>query len=90
MELPEPGATFEKGEPFGVIESVKAVSDLYAPLSGEVADVNTDLADRPELVNEDPWEKGWMVAIEPSNLKGEQGELLDPTNYRNHVEASDH
>jgi glycine cleavage system H protein len=63
VELPPVGSMVSKGDPFGVIESVKAVSDLYAPVSGEVVDVNTDLADHPEAVNEDCYGDGWMIAI---------------------------
>ena len=61
VELPAVGTTIERGEPFGVIESVKAVSDLYAPVSGEVVEVNADLGDRPEQVNEDCYGDGWMI-----------------------------
>ncbi len=84
------GDEVESGEAFGTIESVKTLSDLYAPLSGRVVEVNEALENEPEIINEDPWEKGWMLAIEPSNLAAEQGDLLDHTAYRNHVETSDH
>lgn len=84
VELPEPGATFDKGDPFGVIESVKAVSDLYAPISGEVVAVNTDLADRPELVNEDCYGDGWMIALAPGDAS-DVGSLMDAAAYRKHV-----
>jgi glycine cleavage system H protein len=85
IELPEVGALLEKGEPFGVIESVKAVSDLNAPISGEVIEVNTALAERPEMVNEDCYGDGWMVVV--GNGDGEEYEiLLDPTAYLKHVE----
>lgn len=84
------GDEIRAGEAFGTIESVKTLSDLYAPLSGRVVEVNEALENEPELVNEDPWEKGWMLAIEPSNLSLEQADLLDHTAYRNHVETSDH
>lgn len=84
------GDEVKAGEAFGTLESVKTLSDLYAPLSGRVVAVNEALENEPELINEDPWEKGWMIAIEPSNLEAEQGDLLDPTSYENHVETSDH
>src|SRR5688572_22517456 len=58
----KPGDTVEAGKTFGTIESVKTLSDLYAPVSGKVARVNGDLENQPELVNEDPWQKGWMIA----------------------------
>ena len=66
VELPEVGSSVTCREPFGVIESVKAVSDLYAPLSGSVTAINTRLADAPELVNEDAYGKGWLIEIAPS------------------------
>jgi len=83
------GDTVTAGKTFGTIESVKTLSDLYAPVSGKVIEVNEALENEPELVNEDPWDKGWMLTIEPSNWAGEVGDLLDPTAYRNHVEASE-
>ena len=85
VELPAVGAAVEKGDPFGVIESVKAVSDLYAPVSGEVVEVNPGLADHPEHVNEDCYADGWMIAIEASD-PAELSALLDAAAYRKHVE----
>ena len=81
-ELPAVGKTVEQGEPFGAIESVKAVSDLYAPVSGEVVEVNDALADSPEVVNADCYGDGWMLVIAVSD--GLQA-LLDPTAYAQHV-----
>jgi glycine cleavage system H protein len=63
VELPEVGSSFKQGGGFGVVESVKAASDLYAPISGEVAEVNDRLKDEPELVNQDPFGEGWMIKI---------------------------
>jgi glycine cleavage system H protein len=83
------GDEVKAGEAFGTLESVKTLSDLYAPVSGKVIEVNESLENEPELVNEDPWERGWMLTIEPSNWEGEVGDLLGPTSYRNHVEASE-
>ena len=85
VELPEVGASVTRGESFGTIESVKAVSDLYAPVSGTVVDVNGELSDRPEAVNEACYGAGWLVAV------GEVGEaelqsLLDAEAYRTHVD----
>ncbi len=89
LELPKTGATFEKGEPFGVIESVKAVSDLYAPISGEVIGVNADLGENPEAVNEDCYGDGWIIAISASDA-GEFEGLLSAEAYKKHVaERSD-
>jgi glycine cleavage system H protein len=76
VELPEPGDPLTAGESFGVVESIKAVADLYAPVDGEVVAVNEALFDRPELVNEDPYGEGWLlevrVAGEPDLLTGDQ------------------
>ncbi|NGY93009.1 glycine cleavage system protein GcvH [Bacillus megaterium] len=67
VELPEVGATVEADEPFGSVESVKTVSELYAPISGEVVAVNDNLGDSPELVNESPYEEAWIITIKPSD-----------------------
>jgi glycine cleavage system H protein len=67
VELPQPGAKIEYMQPFGVIESVKAVSDLYAPVSGKVVEVNTTLVDAPEIVNTDPYGQGWMIRLTPDD-----------------------
>jgi glycine cleavage system H protein len=80
----KPGAKLEQGKAFGTVESVKAVSDLYAPVSGTVLEVNKALDDHPELVNESPYDKGWMLVIEVS---GTLDGLLDVTAYTAHVEA---
>ena len=80
VELPEVGDTFNKGDEFGTVESVKAVSELYIPVSGKVTGLNKSLEDAPELVNTDPYEAGWMIEVQPSNLK-ELDELMDRTAY---------
>jgi glycine cleavage system H protein len=80
VELPAVGATVTKGQTFGVVESTKAVSDLYAPISGKVVEVNGPLVDAPEGVNADPYGKGWMIAVEPSDPK-QLAELLDAKAY---------
>ena len=67
VELPEAGTVFEKGEEFGTVESVKAVSELYIPISGEITAVNASLEDSPELVNNDPYNNGWMLEVSPSD-----------------------
>jgi len=84
VELPEVGRVLELGEPFGVIESVKAVSDLYAPVCGEVVEVNEILAEHPETVNEDCYGEGWMIAI---NVEDESvlANLLDAAAYLKNV-----
>lgn len=78
------------GKVFGTIESVKTLSDLYAPLTGKVVRINADLENAPELINEDPWEKGWMLAIAPTKLDAEKSGLLDAAGYAAHLENSDH
>jgi glycine cleavage system H protein len=80
VELPEPGAQIAQFAAFGVIESVKAVSDLYAPVSGEITEVNETLRDRPELVNDDPFGEGWIAKVslaDPAELEG----LMDAAAY---------
>lgn len=86
VELPEVGDQFDKGEPYGVVESVKAASDVYMPASGEIVEVNLELEDTPEIVNEDPYGKGWFVRIRPAEL-ADLDELMDAEAYRAHVEA---
>ncbi len=85
VELPEVGAVVAKGANFGVIESVKAVSDLTAPVSGEVVSVNGELADRPDAINESCYGDGWLCAIQPSD-KDELATLLDVHAYRTHID----
>ena len=82
VELPEQGASFSAGDSFGVIESVKAVSDLYAPVGGEVVEANESLNDTPEKVNEDPYGDGWMIRL---RISGE-GELLSADEYERLLE----
>ena len=79
VELPEVGLKLKQGQSFGTIESVKAVSELYAPLSGEVVEVNTALKDRPEVVNSDPY-GSWIITVKLSDL-GEAGTLLNAAQY---------
>jgi glycine cleavage system H protein len=79
IELPEVGMKLKQGQSFGTIESVKAVSELYAPVSGEVIEVNTALKDKPEAVNKNPHES-WMIAVKLTN-PAENGALLDATQY---------
>jgi glycine cleavage system H protein len=85
VELPEVGASFAKGDAFGVVESVKAVSDLYAPIGGTVLEVNGALADTPESVNEGCYGDGWMLAFAPADA-AEIESLLDADGYRKHVD----
>ena len=85
VELPAVGTSITRGEPFGVIESVKAVSDLYAPVSGEVVESNADLANHPEHVNEDCYGDGWMITIRVTD-EADLDTLIPPSEYRRHVE----
>ena len=88
LELPEVGAEIKRGQPFGVVESTKAVSELFAPLSGRVTKVNKALVEAPEGINDDPHEKGWMIEIELSS-PNEASELLTAKQYEELV-ASEH
>ena len=85
VELPEEGATFGAGDAFGTIESVKAVSDLYAPVGGEVVEVNPALDDVPEKVNEDPYGDGWIVRLRVSG----EGDLLSAAEYEKVLEEEE-
>ncbi|WP_277585631.1 glycine cleavage system protein GcvH [Psychrobacillus antarcticus] len=80
VELPQVGDEIKAGDPFGSVESVKTVSELYAPISGKVLEVNTELEDSPEFVNESPYENAWMIVIEPADL-AEVEALLSPEKY---------
>ena len=85
VETPEVGATFDAGDACAVVESVKAASDVYSPLAGEVIDANSDLADTPELVNQDPYGDGWIMKLrldDPDELE----ELLDADDYEETLE----
>ncbi|WP_404445120.1 glycine cleavage system protein GcvH [Sutcliffiella horikoshii] len=80
VELPEVGDEISADEPFGSVESVKTVSELYAPISGKVVEVNEDLNDSPEYVNESPYEKAWMIVVEPADA-GEVDNLMTAEQY---------
>ena len=80
VELPEVGDTLEQGDSFGVVESVKAASDVYAPVGGEVVAVNTELEDTPELVNQDPFGAGWLIRLAPSD-PSQFDDLMDGDAY---------
>lgn len=85
IELPSEGDEITKGDPFGAVESTKAVSDLYAPLSGEVIEVNESLLHSPETINEDPYGNGWMIKVKPYDNK-ELKDLMDYDEYTDFVE----
>ena len=76
-ELPEPGTEVKQNEPYGTVESVKAVSDLIAAISGTIEEVNSEVRSKPELLNEDPYVKGWLLVVKPANLQAELPSLMD-------------
>ncbi len=78
------GKTVKQGEPIGTVESVKAVSEIFAPISGTVVDVNKGLVDKPELVNKDSYGEGWMVVLDVAE-PAQANALMDPTAYRKHI-----
>jgi glycine cleavage system H protein len=84
VELPEVGEKFQQGKPFGSVESVKSVNELFIPVSGEIVAVNTNLVDAPELVNNSPYEDGWMIRLK-INAKTEVDALLTATEYEDFV-----
>jgi len=87
VDVPEVGAEVRAGEPFGGVESPKSVSDVYAPVTGRVVERNARLADAPQLVNQDPYGEGWMIAIEAGGASGLDA-MLDATAYRAFVEEA--
>ena len=89
VEVPTVGKSFEKGEACAVVESVKAVSDLFAPLSGQVAEVNTELGQKPETVNADPYGKGWMLVVTPSDA-AQWNALLTAAQYEEFLAQGGH
>ncbi len=82
VELPPVGENYAAGDAFGVVESVKAASDLYMPVGAEILEVNQALEDAPELINSDPYGEGWIAKVKLSGDQGEPGKLLDADQYR--------
>ena len=82
LELPEIGSEFKKGEIFATIESVKAASEIYMPISGKITEINESAVDKPELLNESPFETGWLVKIEGSGDDAETADLLEYSDYK--------
>lgn len=89
VELPDVGTELKKGVEFGSIESVKAVSDIFSPVSGEVIEVNEEISDHPEYINQSPYDKGWIIKIKMSN-PDEVKELMNSTQYKEMVEKESH
>ena len=86
VDLPEVGARLDQGSPFGEVESTKSVSDLYAPVTGTVTEVNQELVDAPERLNEDPYGEGWICVIAPDDV-GQVEAMLDADAYRSLIEG---
>ncbi len=84
IELPKSGGIFRQGQTIAIIDSVKASSDIYAPVSGEIVEINEDLIEKPELINQSPYDSGWIAKIKPSNL-GEFGNLLTKEEYDRYI-----
>lgn len=87
VELAEVGTTLKFGEEIGLVESMKASNELYTPIAGEIVEVNADLEDSPELINEDPYGKGWMIKVKPSNLQGDLDTLMSADEYKEFCEG---
>ena len=86
LELPDVGVTFSKGEAFATVESVKAASEIYMPISGKILEVNTVLVDTPEVLNEDVYENGWLVKVKATGDISEQDDLLEYEDYKEELE----
>ena len=86
MELPEVGKELQKGDTFAAVESVKAASEIYMPISGKIIEVNEEAAESPEILNEDSYEKGWLVKIEATGDEAEQSDLLEYEDYKEELE----
>jgi glycine cleavage system H protein len=90
VELPSVGDTVKAGTACAVVESVKAASDVYTPVSGEIIAINEALPDKPETINEDAYGDGWLFVVKPDNLAEDQDELLDPDAYAELIENDEH
>jgi glycine cleavage system H protein len=87
VELPEPGSQVQAGQPLGEVESTKSVSDIYSPTTGTIVEKNAEVERDPELINSDPYGRGWLVVIEPAG--GGEEALLSAADYRAHIESPD-
>ena len=88
VEISEVGTVLSAGDECGLVESMKASSDIFSPVSGEIVEVNSELEDAPEIVNEDCYSKGWMFKIKPSNREGDMAALMDTAAYKKFLESS--
>lgn len=89
IELPQLGLKLKQGDQLGTVESTKAASEIYTPLSGEIAEVNSDLVNNPQWINESPYEKGWLVKLKPDN-ESELGQLMDEESYKAFITQEAH
>ena len=89
VDLPDPGLRVKVGDAVVVLESVKSVSDVYTPVSGEILEINEELVDHPEIINESPFEEGWIVKIKVAG-SGELSKMMDAAAYEKHLESEDH
>ncbi len=87
VEVSEVGTTVKSGDECGLVESMKASSDVFSPIGGEIVEVNEELEDAPEIVNEDCYGKGWMFKVKPSNLDSDLASLMDAKAYRSFIES---
>ena len=86
VELPEVGTEYSKGEVFATVESVKAASEIYMPVGGKIIEVNEKIVETPEILNESPFEEGWLVKIESPDALAESGDLLEYSDYKEELE----
>lgn len=86
VELPEVGSEYSKGEVFATVESVKAASEIYMPVGGKIVEVNEKIVETPEILNESPYEEGWLVKIENECAQEESGDLLEYSDYKEELE----
>ena len=86
LELPETDTEYKKGETFATIESVKAASEIYMPISGKIIEVNNEIADSPEILNKDSYEKGWLVKVEMTGNETELSDLMEYEDYKEELE----
>lgn len=86
VELPEVGSEFSKGEVFATVESVKAASEIYMPVGGKVIEINEKIVETPEVLNESPFEDGWLIKIEGENITADSGDLLEYNDYKEELE----
>ena len=86
VELPEVGSTYTKGEVFATVESVKAASEIYAPIGGKVVEINEILAEQPEILNNEPFGAGWLIKLESDTAEADSGDLLEYEDYKKEVE----